>query len=297
MSLAPLRSTMPTVAFGRGSDARAAAGEFRHPSTIAVGSDDRILVANGPTVQVLGPQRGLLETRRTPGVASELLGLPDGRLLGHVRSARRGEPTLFLSAHPDSAPFIFGADASGQRFSGLREIAVRRHEIWSVGKVRLDLQRFSMDGERLEVHQLEHPWFRDDLSSGEIGSVRVSDAVFGPGDLLWVLVLRQRADWTPPRPAGGDEARPVSLTPQQWQDRWQQRLDAIAVDAGRIVATRIIEEEAMGGFVGPGRLYGYTERDSGVQITIWRMDLQTNGASPHQDSSEVPLDTTGGGSF
>lgn len=257
-------------------------GEFRAPSLLAVGAGDTVVVVDGPSARWTGPDRDFVGAAPLPGRTSEIVVLSDGRVLAHAQSIGRPDmPTLFIAARDGTPPVRFATDSTGRRYAGVREVAVRGEEIWSVGKLDVEIERFSVDGRRASAFRLDHPWFPDHrlrrgLGGLEATDAQVADVVFDEDGRLWLLLFRQREDWRPPSRAtqGTGEARPTRLSAAELRDRFERRLDVVDVDGRAVIATRALDDAPLAGFIDGGRAFAPEEGRDGIALVVWSLRVE-----------------------
>ena len=242
-------------------------GELADVSAIAVGPGDTVYVADGTNhrIAVLSPSLEFVREFTSPIAAADLAILPDGRILieGHHPTdpdrihlvSAEGEPLRSFAADP-VVPRPFGERPSG----GAMAAAITGDAVWLAARNRLDVDRWTLAGERAAHLRARARWFEpwDSIPARAIVEMRPFSLVTViqhsvAHDVLWLVAIAPDSTWKPsPSATGAGEHALAPAT--EFIDEVLRARDAIiaAIDptTGAVIAS-YRSPDVLGAFAAP----------------------------------------------
>lgn len=273
---------------GRGGEGP---GEFRFIMTGALTAGDSLHIFDYQLLRetVLTPDFEVVETLSLPGPVRDVVFLDDGRIV--VQSSI---PTSNLVGHPlhllDRERQIMTSFGSEDQIirPDMPIYRVRRIEkadessVWSAFMNQYVIERWSIDGERLNVLRRDAPWFEPwqydkALSFREPPDATLEDIRQDDRGRLWILIRVPGEEWE-----GGlterDTADGRRVGIRDWDVAFDTVVEIIDPHLGVLVHSERVKPMLVG-FTNLGQAIGYREGPEGVPyIDLWQLELDVRGS-------------------
>jgi len=172
----------------------------------------------------------------------------------------------------------FGIDVPQMR-SDLRLLLERlaapasKGGIWTVAPGRFAIERWDpRSGSRLESLPVQSTWFKESTRTAgpSLPAQPIIEAIWEADGVLWILGRDADPDWTPPAGPLLTE-RPFSVSDYDAKHDWV--LEAIDVDAKRVIASRRFKEALWAGDLSPFVVTRRGGTGSDAHFDVSRVDL------------------------
>ena len=260
-------------------------GEYQYVMMAHVGPNDSLYVLDefNKRLTVLTPDHSVARIVPVRGTLTHGFPLPDGRFVAAGRfltPERLGLPLHLL----DSTGVVrsFGATdpsvRSNEFQAQLRQIALaRKGGVWSARMDRYEVERWTLDGERVSHLAREAAWF----PAWTEYSVRPPDiarpkpmlrAIWEDGEgRLWTVTEVAKDNWRAMRPDPGGEAKIPPL--DVYERTTEAMIEVLDVERGQVIASTRVPAYIRG-MVSPGVLHALRSTPEGdTRVDIWQVTL------------------------